>query len=114
MRIRRAIIAVALMGAATVACDPPSDQSVPSTTRHTTTITDPCKIASKLPAYSVTESDGTRIDTPSGADLVKEASMDGLNGAGLTRACQTFIIQFCESPEWPEDNCTPATLNRYF
>ena len=81
-----AVAAVILTGCQSSATPDPSPGPVATV--------DPCKIASKLPAYTVTYSDGTEVSVPSGNDLVKEASMDGLNGADLTRACRAFIADY--------------------
>lgn len=91
MKIKLAFAAITLGTLALVGCQSTS-------TRHPSpapvATADPCKEASKLPAYTVTLRDGGEVSTPSGEDLVREASMDGLNGADLTRACKAFISQY--------------------
>lgn len=57
---------------------------------------DPCKVASTLPGYTVTQVDGSQVTVPPGRVLVREASMEGLNGAALTRACKAFVRQYQE------------------
>jgi hypothetical protein len=55
---------------------------------------DPCRTASALPAYEVTQPDGSRVGVPAGRILVREASLEGLSGEGLSRACRAFVEQY--------------------
>ena len=83
MRIRLAFVAITVATLTVVACNP----DAPSTP-------DPCQLASGLPAYDLVAVDGSAIHVPAGRDRVRDASMDGLSGKALTRACDAFIAEY--------------------
>jgi hypothetical protein len=75
MRVKLAFVAITCAVMGVVACQP-----------GTTPTPDPCKAASRLPAYDVTQSDGSKVHVPAGRVLVQE---DGSN-----QACRAYIRQW--------------------
>lgn len=83
MRVKLSFVAITVAALSVVSCNESSARPA-----------DPCKVASKLPAYEVTQRDGSVVGVPSGRVLVRDASMEGLNGPALSRACRAFVRQY--------------------
>lgn len=82
MRVRLAMAAITLVTLAAVAC---TSESSPS---------DPCKVAATLPGFEQELPGGAVASVPPGRVLVRDASLEGLNGPALTRACKAFVRQY--------------------
>lgn len=85
MRVRLAMAAITVATLAVVACHPESSAGNGS---------DPCKVAATLPGFEQELPGGAVASVPPGRVLVRDASMEGLNGPALTRACKAFVRQY--------------------